>query len=248
MMVMIEPTTRCNLNCSYCSYSRSNRPKKDLALYGFCDIIGQIPNIDRIHLQGLGEPFLCKDLGKMADCCDCSNITVTTTTNGTIVDSSIFKFDRVVISYHGKDLTRILDYINKYHEVSETTFALTCVVTWDNADHIKTVNEYGKEYGIPISLTRGENWIAPLEGEAFVNSKGLIVPGSRDRGPHNCRWGIDQVFISVEGYVTPCCIRMNPMVYNFGNVFQTPFNDIWTSPMMNYWRGHRAITCRGCPD
>ena len=42
-----------------------------------------------------------------------------------------------------------------------------------------------------------------------------------------CHWSFDKAFISVEGYVVPCCTIADPTIMNFGNVFETPFEEIW---------------------
>ncbi|MFO0982666.1 MAG: radical SAM protein [Planctomycetota bacterium] len=42
-----------------------------------------------------------------------------------------------------------------------------------------------------------------------------------------CWWPRQWVYISVEGYVTPCCNFHDPRQFNLGNIFMRPFVDIW---------------------
>jgi len=43
-------------------------------------------------------------------------------------------------------------------------------------------------------------------------------------------------FITADGYVTPCCKRPDPRVFNFGNVFEQNFKVIWNSPQYMAFR------------
>ncbi len=36
-------------------------------------------------------------------------------------------------------------------------------------------------------------------------------------------WPFTSCFLTCDGYVTPCCIRQDPSVFNFGNIFKMPF-------------------------
>lgn len=43
----------------------------------------------------------------------------------------------------------------------------------------------------------------------------------------NCIWLFYRAYITVEGYVTPCCVISDPEVFNFGNIFEQDFKEIW---------------------
>lgn len=80
---------------------------------------------------------------------------------------------------------------------------------------------------------------------SFLNSK--------PRKGH-CGWAFYKTFITVDGYVTPCCIRMDPTVLNFGNIFtKDNFDNIWNGKKMKKFRKKRledsyVPVCENCPD
>ena len=68
----------------------------------------------------------------------------------------------------------------------------------------------GKELGQEIRLQRRDKHVWP-EHDTYVPCKYL--------------WTFP--FISWDGYVCLCCARPYPKLHNFGNVFETPFQEIW---------------------
>ena len=48
--------------------------------------------------------------------------------------------------------------------------------------------------------------------------------------PRSCYLPWASCYITYDGYVTPCSNLENPDDFNFGNVFETPFPEIWNSP------------------
>lgn len=67
-----------------------------------------------------------------------------------------------------------------------------------------------------------------------------------------CRWPFDSAFITADGYVTPCCKRMDKDVFNLGNVYQTKFSEIWNGKGYKEFRdtlinGKPNIICDDCP-
>jgi radical SAM protein with 4Fe4S-binding SPASM domain len=70
-------------------------------------------------------------------------------------------------------------------------------------------------------------------------------------GYANCPWYRGGVYISWQGFVTPCCQRPDPRTINFGNVLEQPFETIWNSDAYRRFRGELAAgrppaTCRAC--
>lgn len=63
---------------------------------------------------------------------------------------------------------------------------------------------------------------------ALETSINLNVQNSKSRSPQKpCHWPFDSTFISVEGYIVPCCTIADPRVINMGNIFQEDFEQIW---------------------
>jgi radical SAM protein with 4Fe4S-binding SPASM domain len=76
-----------------------------------------------------------------------------------------------------------------------------------------------------------------------------LVKDNMKREP--CRWAWYSFYITVEGYVMPCCLRPDPQVWHMGNLFEKGFWSIWNSPQYmefrrNLKQGVRPEFCKGC--
>lgn len=86
-MVDLEPTARCNLRCGFCHVPGWERAKlPDMTLEMFDRILAALPSLISIKIQGMGEPFLNRDLCEMIARANRNDIAVTVITNGTILD------------------------------------------------------------------------------------------------------------------------------------------------------------------
>ncbi len=70
----------------------------------------------------------------------------------------------------------------------------------------------------------------------------------------NCYWPYKSMFITVEGLVTPCCIRMH-RGHAFGNILEVDtLNEIWNGPTYREFRrshmtrGAKGSLCKTCPN
>ncbi len=68
---------------------------------------------------------------------------------------------------------------------------------------------------------------------------------------NQCFWFRRGVYVSWNGYVSPCCLRPNYAEFNFGNIFEKNIAEIWNSPAyINFRRNLRmrkaSAVCRGC--
>lgn len=66
-----------------------------------------------------------------------------------------------------------------------------------------------------------------------------------------CSWPWTSCFITVDGYVTPCCVSASPNIVNFGNIFQHSFLKIWNGPKYQFFRNSflsrdRPDICKNC--
>jgi len=73
---------------------------------------------------------------------------------------------------------------------------------------------------------------------------------SRKKRALNCKWPWKNVYITYDGYITPCCHLEDPKVFNFGNILETPFSKIWNGERYREFRKKffdwNSI-CRKCP-
>ncbi|AEE96756.1 radical SAM protein [Mahella australiensis] len=68
----------------------------------------------------------------------------------------------------------------------------------------------------------------------------------------SCWWPKRGVYITYDGYVTPCCLRMDPLLVNFGNIYTDSFSSIWYGENYNLFReqmsrGEIPNICKKCP-
>jgi MoaA/NifB/PqqE/SkfB family radical SAM enzyme len=80
----LETTNRCNLLCTTCPRTYADlEPEADMSWELFTRIVGQVPNIARVVLHGVGEPMLVRDLPRRVRYLKERGIYVLFNTNGT---------------------------------------------------------------------------------------------------------------------------------------------------------------------
>ena len=89
--LQVEPTTRCNLNCTSCIKPVYDREwvEKEISLKGLDCILHRSPGIMSVHLQGWGEPLLHPDLPGMIQVCKKRGLSVSFTSNGSIMNMDL---------------------------------------------------------------------------------------------------------------------------------------------------------------
>lgn len=125
--IMIELTTRCNLNCDFCFNSKREQDfsEREMTTMQVKKIIQSIKNsgIKIIRFTG-GEPLLRSDLVKLAGYAKQRGLEVRLNTNGILVNSDFVKsisgkIDNVLVSVNSfsetseKDVTGYLGSLNK---------------------------------------------------------------------------------------------------------------------------------------
>lgn len=81
----IEPIGRCNLACRMCTVNERGDRVGELALTRFRAILDQLPELEALHLQGLGEPMLHPQFFAMVEMAATRGIRVTANTNATLL-------------------------------------------------------------------------------------------------------------------------------------------------------------------
>lgn len=183
------------------------------------------------------------------------------------------KFDNII-----KNIEYIVDL--KKRDIIRTKIKLSAVITHLNFKEIEKIVEKAITLGVDeVGIVEVENWYIPIEDE-YQESLNFVLESRRyaneiqnkvkelrkkyrkkinigllDSSPRKskCFWPFYAVYISVDGYVTPCCIRMNPEVFNFGNIYQQKFADIWNSEKYKSFREANLnnkpnIVCDNCPN
>jgi len=93
--IQVETTNRCNLKCIACPNSSNefykDKSLQDLTLQEFKQIIGNFPFLERVSLQGLGEPTINKQLPEIVSYCTSKGISAGFVTNGTLLTKELSK-------------------------------------------------------------------------------------------------------------------------------------------------------------
>ena len=88
----LEVTNRCNLLCETCPRTFEElEPPADMSWELFTRIVGQVPNIARVVLHGVGEPMLVKNLPDMIRFLKARGTYVLFNTNGTLMRPKRFQ-------------------------------------------------------------------------------------------------------------------------------------------------------------
>jgi MoaA/NifB/PqqE/SkfB family radical SAM enzyme len=88
----LEVTNRCNLLCETCPRTfETLEPPADMSWELFTKIVGQVPNIARVVLHGVGEPMLVKKLPDMIRYLKLRGTYVLFNTNGTLMQPKRFQ-------------------------------------------------------------------------------------------------------------------------------------------------------------
>jgi radical SAM protein with 4Fe4S-binding SPASM domain len=82
----IEPINTCNFKCSHCQVTYWDKKPAHFNRETFIRVIKQIPNLMNVKLQGMGEPFLNKQLIPMLQAGEERGIQMSLYTNGSISD------------------------------------------------------------------------------------------------------------------------------------------------------------------
>jgi MoaA/NifB/PqqE/SkfB family radical SAM enzyme len=86
--VQVEIINRCNLRCVMCAITELTRarPRKVLDRDQLAAIVKQLPALERVDLQGIGEPLLNPHLEEIISWCVARSLEVGFVTNGLLFD------------------------------------------------------------------------------------------------------------------------------------------------------------------
>ena len=88
---------------------------------------------------------------------------------------------------------------------------------------LKEARELAKESGININI--GKRLEMRMDNGSQMESNFLA-----------CDWPWTSTYVSVDGWVTPCCNIFDPRRINFGNIFTEEFRTIWNKKEMKEFR------------
>lgn len=88
-VVDIEPNNWCNFRCDHCQVTHWDKPKAQLSVKDFSYITDQFPNLLKVKVQGMGEPFLNKSTIGILEYLDNKGIVTNTISNGSVLTETL---------------------------------------------------------------------------------------------------------------------------------------------------------------
>lgn len=132
-----------------------------------------------------------------------------------------------------------------------------------NRLNIQSLHSWGKDYWVDnIAALSPENTLsnsnvyirnAIKEAEETGVILNFSTVAANDNKSRTCNWPWRSCNITVDGFVTPCCMHgANPKIINFGNIFKEDFNKIWNSEAYADFRrklrsANPPAICNKCP-
>lgn len=258
--VQVEPTRRCNLQCSHCTHPQGDFGDMSPPVFG--RILEQNPNAKYILFQGLGEPLLNPNLPAMIRMAKEAGCRTAVISNGVICPDQyvLENLDAYVVSLETLNLVRYykirgtaaafalitLDYL-KHNFNGYKGINCALIDATDEADVFDVVR-YGDEHGFTVTLPQMGNWLSPGQPgyEAMlerVNASYVAHPlhaGKPKPVEPHCPWSYQQAYYDYIGRLHVCCQRMNDC-YDLGRD--------WNGLTMQFFRLERATHsfCKECP-
>ena len=178
----LEPNNTCNLRCRHCQVTHWAKPAAHLNLPAFTRILSQFPGLLSIKLQGMGEPFLNRELVEMLQEGERRGISMQIISNGTIFNpatagnllaltkthicfsldgatAETFEAIRIGASF-SKVVSNIREFVRMRGSRPYPMISVTTVVTSTNLHEIPALVRLCKELGVDsLSLqTALTNW------------------------------------------------------------------------------------------
>ncbi len=279
LRINIDPCDVCNIKCDFCFQSKSKEFKGNImTVEMFEKIITQLKEfadpINVIHLYGLGEPLINKNIPQFIRMVKSENVgkEVKTTTNGTLLTYSLIDelmeagLDELTISLNGlsdEDFERITRVKINFENVFDNIKYLyahkrNCHI------HIKIIGDYFSEeekslfinqigdYADTINIDGTTNHWSGFKITAKQQKQYNIGEGSFKEWPV-CAFCFYELAVHSDGSVSPCSVDWQKDKQNLGNITESSLKEIWNSEkrkeiLVSFLEGTKNpyIACREC--
>src|SRR5208337_305864 len=264
--IQFFPTLRCNRHCGFC-FNRGVGTESEITADGFEWLAGKIVDagIGEIDILG-GEPTLHPDIVRLIDKAAALKLRLNLSTNGTnvaLLEHLSRAYDRdtlnIGISLNDSRVAKELeDYIamhlpviksickraalpqpaNIYFDMPGMTCYLLYMDTISESDLINSMpfDEFYKQLS---DLRDKYPNIAGVYCGGFLpdTKKQPLLRHTR------CPAGTTKLSVLPDGSVYPCYLFFRRQEFRLGNIFSESFEDIWGSPILNYFRKFHGNKC-----
>ena len=269
--LLIETTNICNAKCIMCPHRIMKRPQKVMSKKVFDQIVEKIKSesipINKIYLNGFGEPFADPHFLARAQKLKKLNLFISFYTNASLLTPQIsqrlvkLKIDELNISFNAMtkksyhqimglnyDITiKNIDKLIKIRGQNPKPFIkISSVINQFNQADIKKHLDYWQNKADLVTVTQAHEW-----GGAVTNqSQHKFIKSNRT---YPCRSLWHTFAIDVDGNFVLCC-RDYESNYILGNITKNSFTDIKNSPLLKkirhshntYQKSQLPSICQKC--
>ncbi len=265
-ILFLEVNNICNLHCPFCltgKGKKGERPKRNMTLREMKGVVEPLAEVLYfIQLYNWGEPLMNKDLFKLAEYAHRKKIFTMVSSNMNfssstipqdIIDSGIDYFIAAIDGFsaetyskyrRGGDFNKAIKNLQTITELKKKQGSKTPYIEWQyvvfrhNQHEIQAAKMFAEDIGVdyfhPIKgYVEDPEWITTLEEyRSDLGSPESVTDCARPWTHFNVR---------VDGGVASCCYEYYKKD-DFGNVFTTPFNEVWNNDM---FKASRQVIAHG---
>ncbi len=273
LMLMIEPTNRCNFKCPLCDRGsgKLSREVGEMTYSQFKNIIDQAGrNLKAIYLWNQGEPLLNKQLPEFIEYAVRKRIFTVISTNGSMLERIATRLlkaspDEIIVSLDGAseesykkyrrggDFSKIIKGVQYLSQLRgrniRPLISLQFLLLKHNIDELNRLNQL-------LDITGADRVLLKTVQVSSSREAGEYLPLERRLSRYNDyrelklrrrRGGCYRIFYSAvinwNGDMTPCCFDKDAN-FTLGNVFIEGLRTIWQGEKFNSFR-RAVISGRG---
>ena len=254
LRVMIDPCDTCNFRCSFCFQSQYDFGKgSQMSIETFDRIMEQLTEFDGpiniIHLYGLGEPMINKNLPCFIKTIKERQIAkeVAVTSNGSLLSQDFSDklieagLDRLSISLNGlsdEDFKRVVgvkvsfqkiyDEIRYFYQHRKQCHLHVKIngECFAEEQHARFV-ELFKDCTDSINIDHVVNNWSGLKIVEDTGNAGSMYGIAKEIKSDICIDMLYEFLIHPNGTVSPCCVDYKYQEQNLGNIFESTLKKIW---------------------
>jgi radical SAM protein with 4Fe4S-binding SPASM domain len=263
IVINIEPTVRCNMNCTFCPpvLNKLKHSKGDMDIVLFKKIIDELGDtLLFLNLYNYGEPLLHKNITDMVGYAKAKNILVCINTNALALNQDVAnglinaRLDYMIVSLNGatpevyskyqgsmKDFEKVICNLKMLVDLRGNRkfpfIDIQFVVMRENEHQIMDMKKLVKEIGADkLSLKKFIYKPTDENSETIKN----IMPKNKDYAHFAdenspCYRVFNSAIIEWDGTVRPCCADIEHY-YDMGNVNEQNFQSLWNNTKYNQLR------------
>jgi len=263
IVVMLEPTSRCNLRCPMCPRQLfpTKRPEQDMDIADYKKIITELSCTAMVlALWNYGEPFLHDDIFEMIAFAKSKDMGVVLSTNATILNDEKINLllnsglDYLIISLDGAskeiyeqyrmgakfDVTirNIKMLIARREELGKGApfVNLQYLVMKENEHEIENLKQLARQLNVDRVSLKNVYYVKRKKEEFLPKNKSYICSYYYQNIIRRCSRPFISTLINANGDVLPCCSDLE-FKNIFGNVFKDrAFHEIWNNDRYRKFR------------